>query len=301
MNLFYLRYFVTLAEVKHYTKAAQELCITQPSLSHAIMQLEKELGVCLFEKSGRNTTLTRFGEEFLVCARKTLETLDDGVEAVRKSACGEGLIRLGFVRPLGIDFVPKLASEYIEQNKGKNIQFTFHSDITGHLLDALSQHRYDILFCSQPPKETGFAYKVVKKQKLVLITPKDHELAALSSVSLYDVKDYPFIAFAKESGIRSVIDSMFEECDITPNIVYETEEDQVIAGMSAYGMGIAIVPYMDILHKMNVKILDISHPSYNRNFCMVYDDKIYTPPVVNDFMRYVEKKCNSGEKESCGD
>ena len=52
MNLFYLRYFVTLAHVQHYTKAAEQLCITQPSLSHAIMQLEKELGVQLFEKTG---------------------------------------------------------------------------------------------------------------------------------------------------------------------------------------------------------------------------------------------------------
>lgn len=68
MNLFYLKYFVELAHVRHYTKAAQNLCITQPSLSHAIAQLENELGVPLFEKNGRNTTLTRFGREFLVCA-----------------------------------------------------------------------------------------------------------------------------------------------------------------------------------------------------------------------------------------
>ena len=54
MNIFYLRYFVTLAHEKHYTKAAKQLCITQPSLSHAIDQLEKELGVQLFEKVGRN-------------------------------------------------------------------------------------------------------------------------------------------------------------------------------------------------------------------------------------------------------
>ena len=66
MNLFQLRYFVTLAKMQHYTRAAHELCITQPSLSHAISQLEAELGVALFEKSGRNTTLTSFGEEFLI-------------------------------------------------------------------------------------------------------------------------------------------------------------------------------------------------------------------------------------------
>ena len=63
MNLFYLRYFVTLAHVQHYTKAAEQLCITQPSLSHAITQMEKELGLPLFEKNGRNITLTKYGKK----------------------------------------------------------------------------------------------------------------------------------------------------------------------------------------------------------------------------------------------
>lgn len=65
MNLSYIRYFVTLAHVRHYTKAAEQLCITQPSLSHAVTQLEKELGIPLFEKNGRNTTLTQFEKSFL--------------------------------------------------------------------------------------------------------------------------------------------------------------------------------------------------------------------------------------------
>lgn len=115
MNLFYLKYFVELAHVRHYTKAAQNLCITQPSLSHAIAQLENELGVPLFEKNGRNTTLTRFGREFLVCVENTLATLDSGVEAARRSAAGEGLIRLGFVRPAGVEYVPRLAREFLEK------------------------------------------------------------------------------------------------------------------------------------------------------------------------------------------
>ena len=63
MNLFYLRYFVTLAHVKHYTKAAQQLCITQPSLSHAIAQMEKELGVQLFQRTGRRLHLNEAGKK----------------------------------------------------------------------------------------------------------------------------------------------------------------------------------------------------------------------------------------------
>ena len=64
LNLYHLRYFVTLAHLEHYTKAAEELMITQPSLSHAISLLEKELGVSLFEKEGRNIVLTKYGKMF---------------------------------------------------------------------------------------------------------------------------------------------------------------------------------------------------------------------------------------------
>lgn len=103
MNLFYIRYFVELAKEQQYTKAAKNLNITQPSLSHAIHQLEEELGVLLFEKTGRNTVLTRYGEEFLVYAENTIRTLDQGIRLMQKAAHGEGVIRLGFVRPLGMD------------------------------------------------------------------------------------------------------------------------------------------------------------------------------------------------------
>ena len=128
MNLDYLRYFVRLAEVGHYTRAAEQLCIAQPSLSHAIRTLEAELGVPLFEKSGRNTVLTRYGEEFLDCARRTLATLDRGVLSLQHSAQGEGLIRLGFLRSLGTEYIPALAAEFLAANPGKNIRFEFHTD-----------------------------------------------------------------------------------------------------------------------------------------------------------------------------
>ncbi len=108
MNLFHLRYFVELAHIRHYTKAAEHLCIAQPSLSHAISQLEAELGVPLFERSGRNTTLTCFGEQFLDCAENALKTLDSGVEMLRQSAQGAGTIRLGFLRVLGVSWLPEL-------------------------------------------------------------------------------------------------------------------------------------------------------------------------------------------------
>lgn len=177
MNLSYIRYFVELAHVQHYTNAARNLNITQPSLSHAISQLEEELGVMLFEKNGRNTELTAFGREFLACAEHSLGTLDAGVESIQKEAAGDGVIRLGLIRPLGMEFVPRLAAEYLKKDENRNVSFTFHTGTTGQLLDDLAARKYDMVFCSRPPETMGFSAELSENlRKLhVLISQLRHK------------------------------------------------------------------------------------------------------------------------------
>ena len=100
MNLNQLHYFSKLAEVEHYTKAAEELDISQPTLSHAIGSLEKELGTKLFEKQGRNVTLTKYGSIFREYVDESLHVLDSGVKKVRAlTGQTEGLIELGYIYP----------------------------------------------------------------------------------------------------------------------------------------------------------------------------------------------------------
>lgn len=82
MNLYQLRYFSVLAGTQHYGKAAEKLCIAQPSLSQAISQLEQELGVQLFERKGRSSSLTSAGEQFLTYVNKSLAILDNGISAM---------------------------------------------------------------------------------------------------------------------------------------------------------------------------------------------------------------------------
>ena len=90
MNLYHLRYFATLAHLEHYTKAAEILAITQPSLSHAIASLEKELGVKLFEKEGRNVALTKCGQAFLIDVEQALDMIDSSVNKLQMTGRGEG-------------------------------------------------------------------------------------------------------------------------------------------------------------------------------------------------------------------
>ncbi len=287
MNLLHLRYFVELAGTQHYTRAAEALCITQPTLSHAISQLEFELGLPLFEKQGRNVRLTHNGEQFLEYARKALGTIDEGVDLMQSIGRGEGIIRLGLLRTLGIDFIPSLTAEFLRLQAGKNIRFTFHTGVTGELLNGLANRQYDLVFASRPSDEWGFSAVPVNKQDLVLIVPKGHPLADRQMIDLTETLPYPQVSFTKGSGLRDVVMRLYAKIDAVPNIAYETEEDQVVAGLVAQGFGIAVVPYMEMLFRLNVKILPIVHPTWERHFYMIRDEKAFQAPAVQKFCRFV--------------
>lgn len=287
MNLDHLRYFVKLAEVRHYTRAAEQLCISQPSLSHAINQLESELGVPLFERSGRNTSLTRFGEEFLECARRSLDTLDVGIGSLQRSSRGEGIVRLGFLRTLGVDFIPKLTADFLAADPGCGIEFSFHSDLTGGLIDGLLQRRFDLVFCSEPDPSLGLSAVPVMPQELVMIVPKNHPLAGRENVDLAETLQYPAVFFAEGSGLRRIIDRMYEKIGGKPVSFIETEEDEVIAGLVSAGFGTAVVPYMDMLQKLDISVLKITSPPYRRDFFMVQDDSVFLLPAAQRFRSFV--------------
>ena len=283
-----------LAQVKHYTRAAQQLCISQPSLSHAIRQLEGELGVPLFEKTGRNTTLTPFGETFLTTVHQTLGTLEEGVETLRRSARGEGLIRLGFLRRLGSRYIPQLAAEFLAAHPARNLSFAFHTDRTQGLVESLLHRQCDLVFCSQPDPALPLTAVPVVRQELVLITPKDHPLAGRGAVDLAQALPYPMVYFTREAGLRRVVDGLSAAAGAPPRIAYETEEDQVIAGLVAQGFGIAVVPQMELLHKLEVAVLKITAPDYRWEVFLTTCDGLFLAPAARDFRDFALRRSQEG-------
>ena len=126
MNLSQLKYFVTLARLEHYTKAAEELEISQPSLSYAMTMLEQELGTKLFQKKGRNIVLTKYGKFFLDYVEQSLQTLELGVRKT-KSMTGQtkGRIDLAYIYTLGSEFVPRIVGDFLRSHEELDIQFHF--------------------------------------------------------------------------------------------------------------------------------------------------------------------------------
>ena len=274
MNLFHLRYFMKLAEEQHYTRAAEKLCITQPSLSNAIMQLEKELGIRLFEKEGRRIRLTELGRQFYKCVDSSLSTLDNGIETLKLASKGSGVVRLGILRVMGVAFIPNMIAEFQKAYPENDVVFTIDSDVSQKITDGLENNIYDIAFATPPRRPSAFDLIPVASQDLVLIVPDDHPLSDRHTIDL-----------------RDTLDELFESIEAEPNTVYEIDEDQVVAGMVSAGFGIAVVPYMEILHRLNVKILQISYPAWDRRFYMITNKNSWLSPPVYNFRQFVAEKC----------
>ena len=289
MNLYHLRYFVTLAQLEHYTKAADILAITQPSLSYAISSLEEELGVKLFEKNGRNVTLTKYGKVFLANAEETLNRLDASINTLKLAGRGEGTIDLAFLRTLGVDFVPKIIRGFLSANEGKNINFNLYCDkvLTADILTGLKEKKYDLGFCSNIGNEPLIEFTPVASQELVVITPLDHPLAQKEEIRLEETLPYKQIIFKKRSGLRQIIDGLFDQIGQKPEVSYEIDEDQVAVGFVANGFGICVAPDIPIIHSLDIKILPLVSPCWQRNFYMAMLKGVYHPPVVEAFKKYV--------------
>lgn len=122
MNLKHLEYFRVLASLEHYTRAADQLYITQPTLTNAISVLEKELGTQLFEKKGRNTRLTKYGSFFLTYVITALDTLEKGEKELRQlTSPTHGTIDFAFIYTLGPNFVPTMIQTFFSDTANENI------------------------------------------------------------------------------------------------------------------------------------------------------------------------------------
>ncbi len=285
MNLDHLRYFVTLAGIQHYTKAAEMLSITQPSLSHAIAQMEDELGVPLFAKSGRNVVLTQYGEHFLQYTKKSLEILDEGIEAVRRNAGQNVIIRMGFCTPLGAAFVPRMSAGFLK--KHPNTQFSFREDDAPHLWNGLAAGEYDVIFCEAPISKPEFEIFPVHRKEWVLIVQKGSALAKRKEITLQEIADERLILFPKGTMPGKTTELMFENAGVSPQVVYEADSKSAMAGLVAQGLGVALVLKESAEQMSQVDAVPLNPTYDDQPFCMIHAKKKFMPETVRDFCKYV--------------
>ena len=290
MNLQHLRYFLTLADLEHYTEAARQLHITQPTLSHAIMMLEEELTVSLFTKRGRNIVLTKAGREFYATVQSSLAILDNGIRQLQRNKRNQITLNLSLLRVLGRKAIPNLVRCFLDEHPTAQINFDFHNDsgMSSDLINGVATDQYDVAFCSKLDHYPNISYLPIFVQDLVVIVPKNHPLAKQKGVTLEDTLPFPQVWFSKRSGIRPVIEQLYEKINGKPQIVFEVSEDETVAGLVAQGFGLAIIPKFDFLNNFDdIQIVEVDNLKKARIYYAAYRNDILPTPELALFLDFL--------------
>lgn len=285
MNLPQLYYFRKLAQLQHYTKAAKELYITQPSLSDSIASLEQELGVSLFQREGRNVKLTKYGKEFYKYVNDALNQLDEGI-AIAKSKSGPvgGVIDIGCIPTILGDYMPKVIQNYKKENP-KAI-FNIYQGHTLDLLEELKKGKYDIAFCSKT-EDSELEFVPILAQRLILVVRKDHPLALKKSVKLEELKGHSLTTYRENIPIGKIVRAVLREEGVNADFSYDDEIS--IGGIVTSTNQIAIAadtPYLSQFEQIK-KIVISDIPPDTRLVYMVHSKKNYMAKTSKDFSEFL--------------
>lgn len=257
MTLAQLQYFQTLAHVLHYTRAAEELHISQPSLSYSINELEKELDVKLFNKEDRRITLTMYGEQFLPYVENALATINDGKEALRQmSGATMQVVRLGYVHSISASLIPALMKDLYDGTDNNRLRFQFVEAPSFDLLELLKKGDLDLTFCMHT--DDRIETVPVINQPLYLTVPKNHPLANSGSVNFEDFASEPIIMLDKTSSLRARVDQFYSKAGLSPNILFVVHECNVALQYVSLGFGVSILPQVPAMDNAPVSILPIA-------------------------------------------
>ena len=210
MNTDYLRYFSTLAELQHYGNAAKALNISQPGLSHAIHSLEKDYGLPLFEKTGRNVRLSPYGLKLKKIIDVILNNLDELEQTISDFHREDKIIRIASVYPLAGSFIPELI-----QSCSVKFPFAIYNGMTPDILHGLENMTYDLGFCSGQPSSELFEYCPVQKSYVGIVVPKGHELMSKEAFTFRDITTYPQIFFTRTSPMRKLQEQIYKDYQIS--------------------------------------------------------------------------------------
>ena len=244
MELRHLRYFVAVAELGTFTAASRSLRVAQSAISEQIADLEAEIGVPLFERSGRNMALTDAGVAFLNESRVVLASALEAVDLARRVHRGEvGALRIGFFAgAMGAEF-PHLIHSFREQFP--NVQLSLQEMSPARQWQALVDARIDIGFTRrlEPEYRTELRSIVLRHDPMMAILPRNHP-AAPGPVNVRDLAKEAFVLSSRETS-PAVFDKVIELCSeagFSPRIASISSVWTSVVLMVQAGVGIAILP-----------------------------------------------------------
>jgi|SRR5882757_655191 len=244
MELRHLRYFVTVAELGSFSRAARSLYVSQSAISEQIADMEREIGVPLFHRSARNTTLTPAGTVFLPEAKGVLAAAAQAVEKVQRAQRGEvGTLRIGFFAGgVGVNF-PTIIRRFRKQHAGVRLSL-IEMPPTAQW-QALVEGKIDLGFTRrlEPPYHNDLRSEIVREDEIVAVLPRDHRLAS-GAVDIRDLANEQFILSSRETS-PALFDKIIELCSeagFSPKIASLSTMWSSVVLMVQAGEGISLLP-----------------------------------------------------------
>lgn len=294
MNLSQLYYFQKLAELQHYTHAAEELFISQPTLSHAIAGLEEDLGCKLFRKQGRNVRLTEDGVLFKAYVDQSLGVLEDGVAALKlRQGRLSGNVQIGAIATVRADYLPSLLKSY-RMVRGEFVKLLIEQGSTQELVEDLIEGKLDMAFASKVD-DPRLKFTKLFTQSLGVIVHRNHPLANSASIGLRDLKGKKVFTYRSDIPIGARLDDFLRDngIDLTEMWLNRDSDDEVmLGGLVSQEAGIGLVLLTSgLLPHRDLKVIPLQEKAardiYTIGILRLADARLN--PAARDFLAYAER------------
>ncbi|OXM88292.1 LysR family transcriptional regulator [Paenibacillus rigui] len=282
-----LEYFRVVAKTEHFTKAAEELVISQPALSRSITKLEEELGVALFDRVGRSVQLNPMGKLFLKRVERALQEIQDGIEEIYQFHDPHaGTVSLAFLMTFGLHILPDLIGKF--NRMYPRVEFLLYQNPTTTILAQLLHSEVDL--CIVGPlgnQQRSVVWHKLLEEELFIYVPSGHPLADRASVRLEEVAEEPFISFKKGYGMRTLTDEFCRQAGFVPRIKFEGDDVATAAGLVSAGLGITLIPAFTGIDASKIKQLRIAEPRCRREIGLAWIEDRRLSPSAERFRRFI--------------
>jgi len=283
MDLLQIKYFLEVAETQHITLSAERMHIAQPALSRAIHKFEKSIGVKLFEPKGRNIVLTEYGQylrERLIPLMEELDKLPEMLQTMAKLH-GETI-------HLNVLAASSIVTDGIIAYKST------HKDLNFQLLQNTESDIFDIEITSKIADNRVHEEKpnqFICNEKIFLAVPQSKRFEGRESITLKEAENEGFISLIGSKQFRNVCDRFCRNADISPRIIFESDNPASVKNMIAANIGVGFWPEFSWgnIENDQVKLLEITDPKCSRNLIITYNQNKEDSKNTIEFFEFLKK------------
>ena len=253
MDTNYLKTFLAAAQSNSFSKAAEQVHLTQPAVSKRIGLLEEELGIKLFDRVGRQVALTEAGEVFQLRARQLINELDQTLSDMRSlDTEAGGTLSIGISHHLGLHRLPPLLREFSQQNPKVSLDIDFMDSEKAHEQVLSGDIEMAAITFSSEPSEKITSLRLWR-DRLCFVVSKEHELASQAKVDLESLSQQPCLLPSTATYTGRIIRNCFEAEKLSLTPVLNTNYMETLARMAEIGLGWSVVPetlanHPDLVH-----------------------------------------------------